>query len=1010
MITYNQPTPFLRQIAQYYVNHEDLSQYCFVFPNRRGGTFFLKELSEATDNITIMPKVTTVTQFLTELTGSVAVSPVESLFILYDCYRRMIDSDMEFDRFIFWGAVVLNDFNDVDKYLVDTDKLFSNVVNYKEIASNYISGELKEQLSRFFNISNIGTDDERFWLHVNKNNESEFVNKSQALWSRIGELYNAFNNRLAELGLAGEGQIYRKAVKLATDMAPDEFRHKRYIFVGFNFISTCEKKIFKALSKKRMADFFWDDASPSLQDEQNVGRIAVKANKSMFPQPDDFIPEEIVSEPKVEVVSVPSTTGQARYINQLLTDTHLKDEIERSNLNGGVSDTAIVLPDEGLLIPVVNAIPDYVKEINITMGYSIRNSDIMSLMRSCAKMHSHAMKNDSGWYYYREFVKDLLSHPLLKSSFTDDVTRLISKINDDHIINVPENTTEDLPFHCLFKVISQSEGYESTLRYIDNLRDFVEYLSTGIKKNNGYINADGEAEGVLPLQCAFLDSYVDILDMLYSTICKYKIKMNELSLFNLINRLAYVISVPFEGEPVRGLQIMGILETRSLDFKNIILLSVNERVYPQRNGRTPSFIPTPLRIAFEMPTSSDREVMSTYYFYRMISRAERVWLIYDSSAKKYGTAEESRFVRQLEIRNKNKNEEEQVKFTQVSVVPSIASDVDISVPNAGYVLPYFDTNNDITLATDRKSPQLKGVKIFSASSINQYVNCSLQFFLHHIKHLNDETDKGDFMDAGTFGSIIHATLQDLYDTRGRQSNRFTISDIKNFKQYKLDKTLTRNINKIYLHRRDDKIDMPITGEPLILFDVMRYYVNTALNFDIETLQENGGENACVEILECEKLHYCHLKLGDIAINFQYLADRIDRIHGTNGISPVRIIDYKTGDDDTAFKEINDLFDNQKTNRRKAILQLFLYSNAYFQSHPECDEIMPIIYSLKDKEKCGVKIGGNQITLQRYCKLNNDFLDRINQLLHNMKTADFVQCNYPKVTHCDYCRFIDICHR
>lgn len=984
-------TPFLRQVAQYYITKapDQLHSHCFVFPNRRSGQFFLKEISEAVPDgqIVIAPHVTTITDFVSEITNQIPASQVESLFILYRCYQRisgLAEADNPFDKFIFWGNVVINDFNEVDKYLIEPKKIFQNIENYREIGTDYIPDEVKDIMARYLNIDfGNANDKERFWRHLH-GNDGEITNRYVQLWNSMFLLYQEFRHNLKEMGLSYEGKIFRDAVDKIRNTAVEDFKHSRFVFVGFNFLTKAEEKIFSLLANKKIADFFWDDASPAFADKTNCGATHLKANKAKFPHPQDFLPEEIHGSPTIHSFAVPSNTGQALFVANMLREQRIPYSSEEPS-------TAIVLPDENLLLPLINSLPQELSSVNVTMGYPLRNSEIMTLFRTVARMHAHARLKGESWTFFRDFVKDTLSHPIIKSIYPRQANEIINYIDDNFIFDVPAELFGKYPFECLFRIIGNGGMLHDSLNLIEALTDFSNDIKQGMLENSA---------PKVPLQCAFIDQFIDLLAQLHSIVERFQIKMNEDTIFNLIERLAAVVSIPFEGEPLQGLQIMGTLETQSLDFENLVILSVNERVFPHKNAFKPSFIPNIIRRGNQLPTVEAQEETSTYYFYRMICRAQNVWLFYNSSTQAYGTSEKSRFIEQLKrIYNVS------VTAHEVQLKQTPADKYSIEINSNNDAAQYFNTDNDLQNIKSATELQASGIKCLSASSINHYIGCPLQFFLQHICHFRNDNPPSDFMDAGQFGSIVHDTLQELYWDNSKD-HKITIAKIRNFEKNFLDDTLKRNINKTFLKRTN--LDDELTGQATIVFGALRHYIKAALDEDIKTLNKEGGEQAFIQVLECEEPHYLHLAISkDCSINFHFRADRIDRI---NGVKPVRIIDYKTGSDETSFKSIEQLFD-VNTNRRKAILQLFLYSNAYLQLNPECEAVQPMIFSLKKKKFEVYNLSDKkQVKITKDDDLNQEFLDNMGKHLKQMRDADFHQTKDKKEKLCKYCRFAEICHK
>lgn len=1004
-------TPFLEQVARHYYGQKDkLIDYCFVFPNRRSGEFFLMHLARQQQGIPMLaPEITTITDFATMLTHSIMASPVEQIFNLYHAYVDTTGNEQySFDRFAFWGNVILNDFNDVDTSMVDAEQIFMNTRQLREIATDFLAPEVKAFFQQFFNVrfGDTATDEDQFWKHIGHGEENSVRNSYMRLWQVLHPLYLRFRERLEEQGLSYKGKIMRDAADKIADMAPDDFRWKKYIFVGFNLLSACETSIFKQMKSKGIAEFCWDYDSPAFKQEENLATRFMKLNVKQFPSALPM-PEPIEDFPEMTVVGVPFNVGQAKHAFQIvnqLVDT--KDITDTDN----AINTAIVLPDESLFVPLLNSATDKVTRINVTLGYPLRNSSIASLMRIVAKMHHQATRTvgAEGEYvytFYREDVKSVLSHPIIKSLFPHKVTELISIIDNENLYRVPESIFQDCGFQQLFVTIRKTDDAADVISYIDRLEDFVAMVNEQTSGNSPALSS--ENDDPLPLQSAFLNKYLEVLEQVKLAIGEYGVPMCESTVFFLIDKIAAIYSIPFEGEPLAGLQLMGMLETRCLDFDNVIILSMNERIFPRR-FYTASFIPIQLRRHFNMPTVEHQESMMAYYFYRLISRAGKVFMLYDSSTQSKGSGEPSRFITQLE-----KIYGCPITHKQLTADVHPGNSLVINVKKQGRIADkvkaYLNPNSKSRL---------------SASAFKTYIDCPLKFYFHYIEGLNDDNEESEFMDAATFGSIVHDTLQQLYYPNDKTSPDVTYKVTKpmilDFKKNRLDYHLVRNINRIYLNKKPERLDDEITGEASILYEAFKIFVLNVINYDLNLMKQ---DNDYFEIWECEQTHVTRIDLGDgICFNFKYKADRIDRINGTG---PFRIIDYKTGKDITRFYNFDVLYDD-KAHYKRGILQLFLYCNAYEQFLKEKKGIdnpviTPIIYKIKQMAETGI-FHTTSNGKDKQCvldfrdtyhdhPLNDEFLASIKRKLATFFDLDtpFSQCeegNDP----CNYCKFIEFCRR
>lgn len=985
---------FLSQVAQYFQSKPAIHDYCFVMPNHRSCKFLERELDIASGGVYLMPQVMTITDFLASLTGSVPVKPVEALFLLYKCYTRIAGNEnYEFDKFVYWGNVVLNDFNDVDMYLVDPKQLFENVKEHREIQSTYLDGDLKEIVSHYFNLSieGVAADNEKFWLNYDSEGADEDGVKVKylKLWQSLYQLYEDYHRELHARGLCSMGKMYRNAVEAVKE---GNFKsNEKFVFVGFNMLSTSELAIFKRLKQQGRALFFWDLASAAFVNDEGInnGSRFVKFFRQEFPEPEDFTCDTISQFPEIEVVGVPSNVGQAKYCYHLLNKLIEDGVIDSTD----AINTALILPDDGLLVPLLNSLPPKFEKKNVTMGYPLSSSDIASLMRVVAKMHHQARRNANGeWTFYRGDVKIVLSHPIVKNYFGSEALELRRVIAEQGMFAVPQSSFADTDLSLLFTTLDQMNDVDNVNKllkmYIDFCQVVIDKMKSDEKEKNVYeaINSD---QPVMTLQEAFLNQYIEVLNQLIDAMSRYQVPPCETSVFYLIDRLAAAFSIPFEGEPLQGLQIMGMLETRCLDFENVIILSANEGMMPGKTRRN-SFISDFMRRNYAMSTASDQEMMWNYNFYRLIGRAKRLIMVYDTSDQAMGSGEVTRYVPQLE-----KVYGCQVSQRMYTLSSTTTDPIIIEMPKSGYALEQLNT-----------FCSGKGTRSLSASSIKEYVNCPLMFYFNKIERLRASDDDVDFMDAGTFGSIVHDTLQHLYyPTVGDKvrvgDHRVTCADIERFKKDKLDSVVEMLVKEEYLHNTSSKL----VGEASIVSVAIKNYVLAALNYDRDELKKYGS-GAAFTVVECECQHNISLNYGGVDFNFTYIADRIDRLpDGT-----LRIVDYKTGKDTTSFKSVDELFAvTTKDKNLRGILQLMLYCNAYAREKKIPDApIMPVIYKLRDMSETGVIYNGSQ--LKDYHLINDEFKEWMDNVIGSLFNTEIPFNPSPDNNSCRFCRYIDFCRR
>lgn len=980
-------TPFLKQIANYYsTNYNNVEDFCFVFPNRRSGQFFIKYYEETCATNCLRPYVTTISDFVDDNSDSTLATPTELIFNLYQSFCEVTGNhDYEFDKFINWGNILVADFNDVDLYMVEAKNLFANIHDWKEISTDYISDDLKKELSRYLNINFDKSDDESFW----KSND-RVDKKFTSLWALLYPLYKTYNARLETNHLTYQGKMLRNFADKLNQAEDDYLTYDKYVFVGFNLLSESEKAIFDAFKKKGIADFHWDYASPALKNVTNKGHkhIALLAER--------YAPAFQLEEVKnftsnINVVGISSNVGQTKYafsiVENLIQKGMMKDR------NNGI-DTAIVLPEESLFSSLTNSVPTDIQNINATLGLSLRNSDISSLIRIISKAHKNAYRpsGEEHFLFYKEFVRQVLSHPLIKSIYQNDVTEITNYISSTNSFYVSEAYLKKTKLEKIFTTIINTKDKNEVIRFIDR-------LITVCGEINQFYTNENDDTSQLSIQSTFALQYIDILKETRDLILQYGIPMCESSVFYLFDKITSLYTIPFEGEPLSGLQIMGMLETRNLDFDNLIILSMNERVFPRKFFKS-SFIPPNMRRYFKMSTIDEQESISAYYFYRLITRAKNIYFIYDTSTMGIGSSEYSRFISQLEKVYGCKPH-----FKSISLQVKPESSLPINVMKTDGV---FKKIQRYCALDDSK-------KYLSASSIKTLIKCPLKFYLHYIGGLSDENEETQFMDYATFGTIVHDTLQQFYypdslKTEDSQlpRHKVTKAQIKQFMDKKLERELIRNVNRIYLNKDQSHELDPLIGETAITLNALKYYIEQVLTYDYNMLENDSN---FFMVYECESERNVNLEIGQNAFNFTYKVDRIDRV---NDRGPIRIIDYKTGKDSVSFNNVDDIVSGKRNGQFLAIMQLLLYCNAYKAQEKDVSMgVQPIIYKIKDIETSGVSYKKNKIeNIFDEKELNEEFLQKLGSILDDFfdKDTPFTQCEEKDDSECKYCTFIEFCRR
>ncbi len=955
-------TPFLQRIAQsfYQIYGDQMSQLAFVFPNRRSGLFFQKYLAEIAGKPIFSPQVVTINDLMAELSPNSPIDRISLLAMVYKRYIELRGSDESFDNFLFWGEMLLGDFDDVDKYMVDARQLFTNIHDLKEIDDfEYLTEEQMEVIKRFWG--------HLFYPSTESNNKQQFIQ----LWQILYALYTTLRNDLAAEGRAYEGMIFREVAERCRRKEELRLPYKQVIFVGFNAITEAERVFMKYLRDLGIGDFYWDYYAPTLQDEYNRATFFLNDNKTQFPSKIE-IDDCIDNQPTIELYSIPSGIGQAKQATSILQSLIASGELSPE----AALNTAIVLPDEELLLPMLYSIPDEIEPINITMGYTLQRTTVAALMDSLFHMQRHIRYSKGEPRFYHLDVKQLLGHRFVATRLGNKGHRITTYIGEHNRTFVSPSELGNHPLvELLFKIpltADEAAGW---------LIDLLEYLQQG---ESTEVDSDEVKVEFSAVELEFMYHYYITVKRLRDVIHEQQIEMVVDTFFRLLSKMTASISIPFRGEPLSGLQVMGVLETRALDFDNLIILSMNEGVFPVKKI-APSFVPYNLRRGFGMATTEHQDSIYAYYFYRMISRAKRVFLLYDSRTEGLKSGEVSRYIYQLKYHYQYPIREKQVHC-------------DIS------------TFSPTHIAIDKRSHGIEeklaeflagGKSRLSASAINRYLNCPLQFYLQYVERIKQPDEVAESVDSSSFGSIYHGIMQDIYDRIvGEHGNVVVTADILNA-ILKDKKLLTQLLEKRFaeIYYRNSHKPQPLTGYDYLTGEIILKLVRKTLEIDkaatpftyIRSEHETLGE----------------VQLSDNrAVQLKGFIDRIDQCKEN-----IRIVDYKTGSDKLNFASVEELFDPTKKERRKAILQLLLYCKLYQEESGTNLPLQPTIYLIRNlfnKFEPFVKYGKDP--LYDYSRVKEEFNRHLSKCLEEIFDLDRPFTQTTEEEHCQYCDFKVLCKR
>ena len=937
---------FLRSVAEqfYSLTGGDLRGYCFVFPNRRSSLFFRRYLGETVRQPVFSPAITNINDLFAGLSGLHSLDRITLLHRLYTVYREKVAGfDESFDDFIYRGEVILSDFDDIDKYLADAAGLFTNIRDLKEIENryDYLTPAQREAIASF-------------WKVVIPCREGRKEQLFLGMWDSMYDIYTGLRSLLESRGEAYEGMIYRSVAERLKEDDPDLLRvlgrYEQTVFVGLNAPNRCERTLFEMLQRMGRGDFYWDYYGEAVRDPANKSSLFMEDNVSRYPSLHP-LPEDggLCGEPpRIEAVSIPSAVGQTKYVHDIL------QRIVSEEGSSDLFSTAVLLPDEQLLFPLLNSLPEEVSPVNVTMGYPLAHSNVSSFVAAIASLQDRLRLRDGKVCFYWRDVLALLAHPYIGGSQTlqDRAKELRDNIIKSNTI-YPEAgfLSEGQPLlGLIFQDAAKADtpASEAVSEYLRSILDTV-------------------AEGADRIDKEFLMGYSRSLNLLHSL----GIDMRKDTYFRLLRRLEASVSIPFSGEPLDGLQIMGPLEIRALDFENLIILSVNEGTFPSRNTAA-SMIPYNLRRGFGLPTYEFQDSISAYHFYRSICRARRVWLLTDSRGDGLRSGEESRYIKQLEYHYGLPVERRTVSFTITgNSLPQVAP-----VPK-----------------TPEHLETLRGMT-FSNSSLQTWMGCSMRFYYQYILGLKEEEDLSEGVDNAAFGTLYHYVMRRLYEPFiGRSVDRDTL------KKMAAD---TGHMAALVDEGFHEELGLKeINGRNRIAGALVAKLASRTL--EVDAGRAEGDE--INSIVALEENYTASLRTpGGHNLRLRGIFDRVDRVGGR-----LRLVDYKTGGEHFTCRDIGELFQSDTHAGGSHFFQLLLYLLILSgrKEEPKVDDVENVLLEIYYTRNLYT---GGQSWRTPLRSEYDEFTEALGFLLDSILDPDepFRACEDGAA--CEYCPFTALCNR
>lgn len=956
---------FLKLVAADLYKHTEgnLAHTAVVFPNKRAGLFFNEYLAQESDSPIWSPAYVSISELFRSLSPWEVGDPVKLVCELYKIFRRETQSTETLDDFYFWGEMLISDFDDADKNKVDTDKLFSNLQDLRNIMDDYtfIDDEQEEAIRQFF---------QNFSIERRTALKERFI----SLWNVLGNIYKGFRESLASQNIAYEGMMYRHVIE---HLDVDKLPYEKYIFVGFNVLNKVEHTLFTQLKDVGKAVFYWDyDEFYMKENRQAVTHEAgefIRRNLRDFPSPLSGELFKNLSKPKeVHYIASSTENAQARYLPQWI----------RNNLTTPEKETAVVLCNEALLQPVLHSLPAEVKHVNITMGFPLSQTPVYSFLIALLELHTHGFNFKSGRYTFQSVVT-LLKHPYTRQ-LTGQAELLEKELTrNNRFYPLPGELGKDEFLTRLFTPLS------GNLNLCIRLSETLQQVA-GIYQANTSGTEDTDA---------FNQLYRESLFKAYTTINRFRtlIEEDELTVQSetfrrLLVKVLSTTNIPFHGEPAIGMQVMGVLETRNLDFRHLVLLSVNEGQLPKSGGDS-SFIPYNLRKAFGMTTIEHKIAVYAYYFYRLLQRAERITLIYNTSSDGLNRGEWSRFMLQFLIEWPHPITRQ---FLEAGQSPQGTSS--ITVEKTPDVMRQMQSLFDV-----RANPKAK----FSPSALNYYLDCPLKFYYRYVAGLSAPDEVSAEIDSATFGSIFHYAAEHIYKdltTHGKVINKEALETLLR-NEVKLQDYVDTAFKKLFFNvPQNEKPEY--NGVQLINSAVIARYLKQLLQNDLRY----APFTFIASEMEVDEPIDIQTPKGVIKSRIGGIIDRMDSKDGT-----LRIVDYKTGGDADTPPHVESLFIPDKK-RSNYVFQTFLYAAIMCRKQPTMKIAPALLYihrAATETYSPVIQMGEPRKpkeAVEDFSKYEKEYRERLQGLLEEIFNPEKSFTQTEIIEKCTYCDFKALCKR
>ena len=937
--------PFLKQIAEIYYKEQgsNISDTCFVFPSRRAGKFFIEHLKNISNETLLAPDCLTISEFFDSLAPEYEKEEkVGLLFHLFDSYKTVTGSAESFNEFIGIGEIILKDFNDLDNYLVNAKYIFSDIEELKRYEKENILTEEQVQCIQKF-------------LGLFAGDSSEYKQKTYKLWCKMLEIYEHFKNKLLSEKICYDGMLHRMVVE---NEIPEHLLPSQVVFIGFNALDGATKALFDILKRRGIADFYWDydfKYANISEDKANKAHYFTKTNLENY-KSKYVLEKESYPETAIHTIGCSSNIGQTKYTNKLLKELLKINSEEDKSIK-----TALILSDESLLVPMLYALPEN-NSVNITMGYPIKYTSTYYFIDLFLSLHKNFK---AGKGFSNTNTKEILSHPFIASVCKAEIEKLDKFIFNNSYIPEEKLASEDALMKLIFSPCDYKELLSKLLLIID------------ILEKNKHTDLDKEC---LNQAYIAINKTITLLE-------RYpNISIDAYTIYRIMTSVLKMVNLSFIGEPLSGLQMMGMLETRCLDFDNIIITSFNEGIFPKSDIGN-SLIPYSIRKPYGLPTTDHQDAIFSYNFYRLIKRASNVWLIYDTrNNNDNSTGEVSRFVKQLEFLYNVKIDKKQVTHT-----PEICKSEDIVI--------------------EKSDEDIKDIEKYfheiglTPSALNEYIKCPLKFYYTYIKGIREQSEVATTLDAAQLGRVFHTVMELIYTPyRNKEVTEF---DLSQYTEEKIeDLTYKAVVFTLYdLKKIEDveKISYQITGENKILFKIIVEMVMNMLECD--------KKRTPFTHISCEnKYKTDYTTTNGNKIVLKGFIDKIDENEKS-----VHLIDYKTTkliDNIDATKvlsteELTNFFYAPNDKKYvKEILQMCFYNILYKTETNK--EIKTYLFLARMSFDHDNFLANTQVVLPDDWEAI--FKAELDKVVDNLMNKEEKICQTSNTKNCEYCYFAPMCRR